>query len=167
MSGSQTGATARYLRLLASEREANRRVIGSIETVPVIKHRDPNYDRARSLIPHNTIARQVWLWRIQGTPYENPTNWFPVWDKETLRAKLHEVDSAWESFLSTLKEADLAREVFYSSSEGQMYSSTVDDILIHVFNHSTYHRGQVARIVHELGGQRASTDYIALTRTAL
>ena len=44
--------------------------------------------------------------------------------------------------------------------------ATLDDILIHVFNHSTYHRGQVARLVTDAGGQRALTDYIAFFRTS-
>jgi uncharacterized damage-inducible protein DinB len=44
------------------------------------------------------------------------------------------------------------------------YASTIHEVLTHVFNHSTYHRGQIARIVHEQGGQRASTDFIAFSR---
>lgn len=37
--------------------------------------------------------------------------------------------------------------MLYSNIKGEKFTSTLDDILIHVFNHSTYHRGQVALLV--------------------
>ena len=37
-------------------------------------------------------------------------------------------------------------------------------MILHVHNHSTYHRGQLARLVAECGGTPAITDLISLTR---
>jgi uncharacterized damage-inducible protein DinB len=116
------------------------------------------------LIPHNIIARRTWLLRIRGTPHENPAEWFPAWSGEQTRAQAAEVDSLWREYLASLRDEDLAKHVRYTASDGSRFVSSVGDILTHVFNHSTYHRGQVARIVHALGGQRAATDHIAFTR---
>ncbi len=160
-------AIARYRRLLEYEAEANARSIASLASVAMDKRQSPAYQRAIRLIPHNTLARRVWLWRIEGAAYDNPTDWFPAHDLDRTRRDAAEADRLWGEFLGRLREAEVSREVVYASSEGVRYASTIDDILTHVFNHSTYHRGQVARLVAECAGVRASTDYIAITRRAL
>jgi uncharacterized damage-inducible protein DinB len=58
----------------------------------------------------------------------------------------------------------LARDVRYTNSAGRTYDSKLDDILLHVALHGTYHRGQVALIVRMAGGVPAPTDYIAYVR---
>lgn len=153
-----------WQQMLAYETWANARTLESLRTVPLEHRETPEFKRAQGLLAHNTIARQVWLWRMNAVSYANPTDWFPAWDEVSTLASLADVDGQWKAFLSSLSERDLQREFHYSASDGTPYSSTVGDVCAHVFNHSTYHRGQVARIVHELGGQRASTDHIAFTR---
>lgn len=153
-----------FRTLHAYEVWANARALASLETVPGANRGSPAYVRATQLLPHNTLARQVWLWRIQGRAYDNPKDWFPAWSFDDTRARMADVDAQWTAYLGTLTDTELARENHYSSSEGTRYVSTIHEILTHVFNHSTYHRGQIARIVHESGGRRAGTDFIAFSR---
>jgi uncharacterized damage-inducible protein DinB len=155
---------AHFQQMLAYESWANERSVASLETVPAANRGEDKFTRACGLVPHNVIARRVWLMRIKGTPHENPKEWFPAWDVAQTRAQAAEVDGLWREFLAGLRDADLAAELQYTASDGSKFVSSVGDVLTHVFNHSTYHRGQIARIVHELGGQRASTDHIAFTR---
>jgi len=156
--------------MLAYETWANERAIASLESVPESARTSPAWDRAVRLIPHNQLARQVWLWRLSATAYESPREWFPAMSPAETRRLCATVDALWGNFFEALAgEAargrdPLAREVRYTSSEGRAYVSRVDEIVAHVLNHSTYHRGQVARLVAECGGQRASTDLIAMTR---
>lgn len=153
-----------YQQLLGYETWANERTIASLETIPAENRSGDKYSRACGLIPHNIIARSTWLLRVRGTPHENPKEWFPAWDAARTRAEAAEVDGLWRSFLGGLRESNMGHELRYTASDGTKYVSTIGEVLVHVFNHSTYHRGQAARIVHELGGQRASTDHIAFTR---
>ncbi len=151
--------------LLAYETWANAAAIASLETVPAPNRAGPAWDRACRLLPHNQLARRIWLNRIRGEAYESPTEWFPPMTPEQTRTACATVDAAWADFLGALADAgQLEREVRYTSSEGTGYVSLVREILAHVFNHSTYHRGQVARLVKECGGMQASTDHIAMTR---
>lgn len=153
-----------YRKMLAYETWANERTVASLETIPAAQRSGERYTRVCGLIPHNIIARRTWLLRVRGTPHENPREWFPAWDAAQTRAQAAEVDGLWSEFLAGLRESDLQEELRYTASDGTRYVSTIGEVLTHVFNHSTYHRGQAARIVHELGGQRASTDHIAFTR---
>lgn len=153
-----------YRKMLAYETWANERTVASLETIPPAQRSGERYTRVCGLMPHNIIARRTWLLRVRGTPHENPREWFPAWDAAQTRAQAAEVDGLWSEFLAGLRESDLQEELRYTASDGTRYVSTIGEVLAHVFNHSTYHRGQAARIVHELGGQRASTDHIAFTR---
>lgn len=152
--------------MLAYEVWSNARTLQSLRTIPHASMETPEAKRALGLLAHNTLARQVWLWRIHATPYTNPSDWFPVSGFAELEARLADVDAQWTHFLATLPEAELGRELHYNASDGTAYSSTINDVCEHVFNHSTYHRGQIARIVHLLGGTRATTDLIAFSRKA-
>ena len=155
---------ARFLRLLEYETWANERGLASLASVPAEQRARPAYARATQLLPHIALARTVWLMRIRGVPFEHPEDWFPSWDSAQAAAELKNLDAQWGDYLGSLRDQDLARAVRYTSSEGMQYVSTVEEVCTHVFNHSTYHRGQLARLVHESGGQRASTDLIAMTR---
>jgi len=62
--------------------------------------------------------------------------------------------------------SDVARAIDYRNSAGQAFRSTVEDILLHVALHGTYHRGQIALVIRGGGGEPASTDYIAFIRGA-
>lgn len=150
--------------MVGGERRANKAALQSLGTVPVDRKTLPAFDRAERLLPHNTIARFVWLRRLTNTPYQMPTEWFPRMDERTLWADMCKADTAWAQYLDTLKDTDLSKEIEYTSSEGARYASRIGDVILHVHNHSTYHRGQLARLVKECGGTPAVTDLIALTR---
>jgi uncharacterized damage-inducible protein DinB len=47
-----------------------------------------------------------------------------------------------------------------------LYVSTLEEIMRHVVNHGSYHRGQVAFMLRLLGKQPQATDWIAFSRIA-
>jgi len=126
------------------------------------------YERAVATFCHTQAARRLWLSRIapdlSGFP---PDGVFPIWALEEAEIDARQVDGLWRAYLSRLAAPDgpaLTSLVRYSSTEGVVYESTLADILIHVINHSTYHRGQIANMVASAGAKPAVTDYIAITR---
>ena len=50
--------------------------------------------------------------------------------------------------------------ISYTLSSGNSFSNTVEEILFQVIIHSTYHRGQVATEMRQLGMQPLLTDWI-------
>src|SRR5262245_58730791 len=54
--------------------------------------------------------------------------------------KLH---SAWREWLAGYRE-DLNLPIEYTSMQGDLYRSTASEIILHVVNHGTHHRGQVS-----------------------
>lgn len=146
---------------------ATDRTLVSIDSIPEARRSSPQAVRAIQIMAHVQIARHVWHSRVTGAAYDMPKDWFPSWTTERIRAEAKRLDGAWSGVVASLATDGGEREVRYSSSEGRRFVSTLHEILTHVFNHSTYHRGQVARLVVEAGGTRADTDAILMTRREL
>lgn len=152
-----------FLGLSKYETWASSLTIDSIDTVPQSARATPQFQRAIQVMAHIQIARRVWLARLKNEAWR-VDDWFPAWPIAESRRTALELDGAWGSFLASLTPADMDKPCRYASSEGVRYESSFSEIIAHVLNHSTYHRGQIARLVTEAGGRRAGTDLIAMTR---
>ena len=59
---------------------------------------------------------------------------------------------------------DAGRLIDYKSFAGEPFTNTLGQIVQHVVNHGTYHRGQVATMLRQLGAQAISSDLICFYR---
>lgn len=75
-------------------------------------------------------------------------------DLPTLRSAWAGHDSACATYLQGLTQEDLNAP----RSVGRN-SYTLAELIQHILNHSTYHRGQVALLMRQLGYKPPSTDY--------
>src|SRR5262245_13998187 len=114
---------------------------------------------------HMYSAEWVWYSRWQG---ESPTA-FPDKDRFGTLADLRE---AWlglehqiRSFVGGLDAERLGRPLDYRLMSGQTSTSVHWQMIVHVINHGSYHRGQIATMLRQLGAKpAASTDMIAFFR---
>jgi len=53
----------------------------------------------------------------------------------------------------------------YRTLAGVLAVNTLREIVQHLVNHATYHRGQIAQLMRELGAKPAPTDLITYFRT--
>src|ERR1700689_3822285 len=67
-------------------------------------------------------------------------------------------------FPASLNADDLHRIVQYKTVAGTAQAQPLWQMLQHVANHSTYHRGQVTTLLRQLGAKATSTDLIAFYR---
>lgn len=137
---------------------ADARLLASLRTVHVP---DPSIV---GLYAHILGAECEWLARIEARKAEAA-----VWPDLTLEecAGLAARNAAaLQEFVARLATEDLARPVTYRNSAGLEFTSTVEDILLHVALHGAYHRGQVARALRQAGAVPQPTDYIAFIRGA-
>ncbi len=113
---------------------------------------------------HIIAAELLWLSRMEEEPAP-----LPVWPdlsvedcedrQQGLSRRLTQSLSRWADPLS--------RQVSYTNSKGEAWTSTVEDILTHLVIHSAYHRGQIASDVRSAGLEPAYTDYIHAVRQGL
>ncbi len=113
---------------------------------------------------HILGAEHVWLARLEG---RSPS--VAVWPDMALEEYASVAGAnhtAYRSFVAALDESTLGRTVAYKNSAGLDFTSRVDDVLIHVALHGSYHRGQIAALLREAGEVPEPTDYIAFVRGA-
>jgi GNAT superfamily N-acetyltransferase len=84
-----------------------------------------------------------------------------------LRAAWRRQEAAMRAFVDALDEAGLQRVVPYHNLAGVAGESAMWEMLAHVVNHATYHRGQVTTLLRQLGATPpASMDLIAYYRAS-
>ena len=111
------------------------------------------------LYNHILNAHEVWNSRIS---LEKPS--FTVWETHPSH-QLKMLDHAnYLNSLLIINSADFDHVIKYTSSEGQPFESSIRDILFHIINHSTYHRGQIARELRISEIEPLTTDYIYYKR---
>ena len=118
--------------------------------------------RAVRLLSHIIGAEIVWLARIEGRPSLQPV--WPDWSFVELRNEARMLEEPWARYLAALGDEDLGREVTYTNSKGERFSSSLHDIITHVGLHASYHRGQVNAALREAGVQPPTIDYIHAAR---
>ena len=123
-----------------------------------------SFRSVRGTLAHIYSAQWAWLERWHGrTPTgPPPTADFP--DFETARRRFVEIDRNLVDFAASLNADDLHRMVQYKSVAGVAQSQPLWQMLQHVANHGTYHRGQVTTLLRQLGAEATSTDLIAFYR---
>jgi uncharacterized damage-inducible protein DinB len=116
-------------------------------------------EKSIKLFNHVLNAHQVWNSRI--IQDRDP---FGVWDIHPGQ-ELKEIDTVnYFNSIKILDQADLDSSIKYTNTKGDAYTNSVKDILFHIINHSTYHRGQIATEFKQNGIEPLVTDYIFYKR---
>lgn len=128
-------------------------------------HRDmrSSFPTVLGTLTHIAQAEWIWLERWNGHSPGAPPAW-SVADVPALQRHWTEVADAQRAFLSGLTSGDLQRSISYSNLKGEPFEGPLWQLLRHVVNHSTYHRGQVVTMLRQLGAAAPSTDLVLYFR---
>jgi len=120
-------------------------------------HRDVGvaYQSIQGTLSHILFGDRIWLSRILNTPIQPQNN---------LQAEWPQIHERWLEFAAGLSDADLARVISYKDTKGNSYSTPLWQIILHVVNHATLHRGQVMAMIRQLGIAPPPTDLIFFFR---
>ena len=151
-----------YLQKLSQyDAWANEQVLGSLSTLP--DGGAPSVrEKVVTLVGHLAASKRVWLNRIHGKSAGTE-----IWPRLTLEAAgdlLTKADKDLVTLTAKLTLAELTRPVIYRTSRGQSCANPLLDVITHVINHGTYHRGQLAIALAAAGGKPVPSDYIVWVR---
>lgn len=113
-----------------------------------------------------------------GHMYQADATWWArlVGDMEHAQPSLNTVpetfsalELAWRPVLGqfvdwALSEPDWAMDLCYSNSAGKEFRTPFWQVILHLVNHGTHHRGQVVGMIRQLGGTPQNTDSIIYYR---
>jgi uncharacterized damage-inducible protein DinB len=155
-------------RLIDYHYWATYRIIDAVELLsPEQFTRDlgNSFPSVRDTLVHLFGAEWVWLSRWNGVSPSAllPNEMFP--DPATARKKFVEHEVIFRDFWRRTDESRLGETIGYRTLSGQEFESKLWQMLVHVINHGTYHRGQLTTMLRQLGAAAPkATDLIVYYR---
>jgi uncharacterized damage-inducible protein DinB len=141
---------------------------------PQIPHRQTGayYKSILGTLSHVLLADIVWIGRIVsddehlraaagvlpevGPPMVVDNTWR---DLSAFRLARQEVDNSFAKTVHALSQERLGQIIHYKNLKGDAQAKPLWVILLHLFNHQTHHRGQVAALLDQAG---VANDYSGL-----
>ena len=108
----------------------------------------------RGTLEHIMMADRAWIGRVLGITIE----------PETLETQWPQIHQRWTDFAAGISDEDLTRVIAYKDLKGNPYETPLWQIVLHVVNHGTLHRGQVMAMFRQLGVAPPPTDLIFFYR---
>jgi uncharacterized damage-inducible protein DinB len=144
-----------FLKLYQYNWWCNQRVIAAL------KRQNVADEKILSVLGHVVAAQYLWLHRIQALPAPDVKLW-GTYSLDQLEKMTNEIGKRWIDFIESTD--DFNRELVYKNYTNDPYVNNVEQIMIHLVNHSSYHRGQIAMLLRQKGFEPVNTDYITYDR---
>ncbi len=147
---------------------ANRLLLTLIETLPEEQQTAEIVSSFPSLAKtalHLLDAESIWWQRIKLQELVlRPSDGF-IGDFMAVSKALQQQDKQWLDWVIVCNDHGFLHEFIYFDSKKQRFKQPVHQVLLHLFNHSTYHRGQMVTMLRQLKIDKIpSTDFIAWSR---
>lgn len=125
-----------------------------------------SFNSVQETVLHLISAEKVWLERLNNT--ENIS-----WLASTYNGSKQEHIDLWKkvseglkTFIENFDEQNIASKLGFKRLNGEAYSMPHHEIFAHVFNHSTFHRGQLVTMFRQVGFTNVqSTDLLNFYHT--
>ena len=172
--------------LYAYNRWANQRMFAELEKLSeeqLAATRESSFPSIWESAFHIVGAEWIWLNRWKGVSprasVENPSMSPLVWDGFTpsdaprvsalrelavLRKFAADIERERQEFLSTLTDAKLHESFHFTDMTGALHSEPLVQVMQHLVNHGSYHRGQVTTLLRQVGARPVPLDMIHFFR---
>lgn len=140
-------------------------LILSLEEAQHLQKVESSFPTLYATIMHMWVAESAWWQRVKlqekiliPTDADNPTM------QDAVNGLIGQ-SSLWEEWTKNSSELMLKHVYAYQNSKKEQFKQPISDTLLHVFNHSTYHRGQLVTMMRALGVNAIpQTDYAVFAR---
>jgi uncharacterized damage-inducible protein DinB len=105
----------------------------------------------RDTLVHVLSAESVWLSRWKGDANPGVVSGAGLATCAALREVWQEQEMKTRAYFDSVTEESLAGVIEYRAFNGQPFATPLFQMLQHVVNHGSYHRGQVTTLLRQLG----------------
>jgi uncharacterized damage-inducible protein DinB len=148
---------------------ANARIANAarqVEEKVLFDERKSSFSSIAKTLTHVLDSEHVWLKRLQGVNLKQFPSAGLTIAKDELIDGFEKRSEELLAFVQSKGDEFISTSIDYITLKGQPFRDTVEDMLYHVVNHGTYHRGQIITMMREAGIETLpATDLIIFLRT--
>ncbi|MEP6674132.1 MAG: DinB family protein [Ferruginibacter sp.] len=140
-------------------------VVSGIDDEQLHREIVSSFNSIYKTLVHYWGAESIWLLRMQEVSQKNiPALSFAGTGAE-LNDNIIAQSGLWKKWVHEITEEELLKNLSYKNLAGESFVQPVYILVNHVFNHSTYHRGQIVTMLRQVGVTTIpSTDFTTFTR---
>lgn len=147
---------------------ANRTIFDAVAALPAgeaVKERTSLFRNMVNTLNHLYVVDLIWKAHLQGREHGIPAlNTVLHGELGTLREAQQEIDGwyvTWSDALSETQADEIVRFKLIGGNQGEMRRG---DVMLHVVNHTSYHRGFVADMFYQVPARPPLTDLTVFLR---
>jgi uncharacterized damage-inducible protein DinB len=144
-------------------RWANNRTLsaaGKLDSEKLLRALGNSFSSIRDTLAHILSAEWIWMERWHGRWPRAMLNAKDFPTVESLQARWKSLVEDYDRFIQSLTPERLRDRLAYVNRAGEGYAYPLWQQMVHVVNHSTYHRGQITTMLRQLGAEPVSTDFV-------
>ena len=129
------------------------------------KETNSSFSSIYKTIVHLMDVESIWWQRLKLQEHvEWPGKSFDG-NFEELSQQLIFLSKQWNDWVLNANEVNLTHVFGYQNSKKEYFKQPVYEMLLHLFNHQTFHRGQVVTMLRQNGVEKIpATDFIVFSR---
>lgn len=140
-------------------------VINNLTDEQVDRDITSSYPGIRKTVLHLWDVENIWWQRMKLVEVQ-------VWQSDNFSGSLMELNNNllaqskhWKEWIDIATEAALEHEFIYKNSKKDQFKQPVHEMLLHLFNHQSYHRGQLVTMLRQVDVKIIpNTDLISFLR---
>lgn len=150
---------------------ANKIITDKISQLPaaiLYNEMNSSFGSIYKTVVHLMDVESIWWQRLDlqdhvewpGINYDEPV--------EILSKDLLSLSEQWNAWVHDADEVNLTRVFEYKNSNKKSFRQPVTEMLLHLFNHQTFHRGQIITMMRQNEIEKIpATDFIVYSRKSL
>ena len=147
---------------------ANHKLFETINSLPAEKQErelPSSFSSIYKTVLHMWDAESIWWQRLKlHERFVIPSEGFNGSMKDVING-LQQQNQLWQEWVNNATEPMLDHVFQYYTSKKELFKQPICDMILHVFNHGTYHRGQLVNMLRQLGVEKIpQTDFIVWSR---
>ena len=140
-------------------------VINNLTDEQVDREIMSSFSSIRKTVLHLWDVENIWWQRMKLVEVQ-------TWQSDNYTGSLMELNNNllaqskhWKEWIDIATEAALEHEFIYRNSKKDQFKQPVYEMLLHLFNHQSYHRGQLVTMLRQVDEKNIpNTDLISFLR---
>lgn len=114
----------------------------------------------RKTLAHILFSEEVWLMRWKGISPKEVPEAGELPDLPAIRSRWHDYHMDLRNFFSKMSDENMLEVISYDNFQGEERAYPLWQMMHHIVNHSSYHRGQIVTMLRQLGAAVVPLDFL-------